>query len=241
MEVIWRKSQSGSRYGAFESSWLVRPCPRRFCRLRRRGSRNRSLAPSNGSVRRPGVGFSAEVMRSGPSHAPIVGRFYQAVDGSTRLETGPSLDDVRTIDIANVTTQRTYLFARGRGWFEHPMRLLTEYTPPQMSTEKVATFQRTTVEGFEALVRTAPDGRMQAVVPALNFFAADTVVPTGVRTLYHHITINAPIDRSLFELPPGVSATYNAEPSGIIEYGPDEAEVDANGKVKYRNAPPAGR
>jgi hypothetical protein len=80
------------------------------------------------------VAFQANVSKSGLGGKVVHGRFYRNQDGSERLETGPTISDIRVIDIKNVSKSKHYLFtAASRSWRVDPMLLPPSgYKPPRV-------------------------------------------------------------------------------------------------------------
>lgn len=62
------------------------------------------------------VPFSAYVLVTHPDVGRAVGRYYRSSDGSFRRETGPALDDIRVIDIMNVSAGVRYFYGSRTGW-----------------------------------------------------------------------------------------------------------------------------
>src|SRR5689334_17489809 len=86
------------------------------------------------------VEFSAVMTKSEPGRRDIVGRFFRGADGSDRLESGPSLDDVLGIAIHNLTTEHYYMYANnGQGWHGFPMTLGRDGTRPMKMRTNLAT------------------------------------------------------------------------------------------------------
>ena len=75
-------------------------------------------AQESGSRRLPDswVPFSAMFELRDQHQVAAVGRFYRGSDGSTRLETGPSLDEVTTVQIMNTSLASEWVWSPERGW-----------------------------------------------------------------------------------------------------------------------------
>ncbi len=179
------------------------------------------------------IAFSADVAKTSPTGA-VIGRFYQGADGSTRLESGPALGDVRAIDIKNIARERQYVFFNGK-WVEHPMKLSVPRTlrVRTYGPHVTAAFVRTKHEGLDALLHSFPDGRSEKIIPELNFFVADNVAPTGERILFTNIKVAA-VDDAVFAPPADANITVSALVGGIIEHGPDEVDVSPDGTVHWK-------
>src|SRR5438067_2261311 len=73
------------------------------------------------------VPFSAQIKRVyEKSGEVVVGRVYRSSDGSTRSETGPSLDAINTIGIKNISTRSFYMWQGNDTWTAQPMELPPE-------------------------------------------------------------------------------------------------------------------
>jgi len=183
------------------------------------------------------VAFTADVQRTNAAGASVaVGKFYQGSDGSSRLETGPSLDDIRLIDIKNIALERNYHYVANRGWIENPMQLIPGmgFPPMRMGPQSLGRVSVMAYEGRAAFQRTFARGGVETVVPDLNFFVVDKHLPTGDRNRFFNI-VPGEVDPTLFTLPDGVTATWDPTPSGIIMHGPNDTTVDPKtGAVTYK-------
>lgn len=179
------------------------------------------------------VAFTANVTRTMPDGV-VVGRYIQWPDGSSRYETGPAENDMRSIDIKNVELERWFGFLEGKGWIERPMRLRGGFQPPKMLARNLTRATKITFEGHEAFTTSYPDGRTEVVVPGLNYWVVDRVTPDGLRVRFHNIKIGDIQDRALLVPPVNEAVRFNSAPTGIIQHGPEDVEVDASGKVRFK-------
>ncbi len=169
------------------------------------------------------VSFSALISKTGGGSV-AVGRFFRGTDGSERRETGPTLDDIRVITIHNMTTERFYRFLAGKGWTEQPMQLSPMVKRPRKmlrTMQGLSRGQQTTLlragrgESVASYQSRAQRGDVLMIVPALNFFTVDQIMPDGGRLLFHDIDI-VDVDPGLFLPPAGSLITTLTEPGGII-------------------------
>jgi len=180
------------------------------------------------------VEFSAVMTKNEPGRPDSVGRFFRGADGSDRLESGPSLDDVRGIAIHNFATEHYYMWANnGQGWHGFPMPLGRDGKRPQKLRANLATPtpQPLTHEGL-AVVQVMAGAWTVRKAPDLNFFDVDKLAPNGARVVASNIR-RARLDDaiaalppthaaryanlpSLFDPPAGVPVTWHTEPNGII-------------------------
>ena len=121
------------------------------------------------------VPFSAEMEIVLPGGKRWVGRFFRGADGSTRSETGASLDQIELISINDYTERMQYRFSRRTGWSSG-----TVERPPgwpkalMMSGEMYRRLHKgeVPVEGLDVLVRVTPDST-EWIAPQLNGFVID--------------------------------------------------------------------
>lgn len=160
------------------------------------------------------VAFQALVRVSHPGAPVIQGRFFRSSNGSERLETGPSLDDIRVVSIKNVLqgfaydglprlnkwrrvswTSRTGgkppVTYRSPAWSIHPYRL---------ALKKGQSGALDATEGFTAYSFRQGSGGVTLKVPELNFFEVVRQRPDGRYEIYSEIELVEP-DWQLFELP----------------------------------------
>ena len=69
------------------------------------------------------IPFSATIEIHRSHRIVAVGRFYRGSDGSTRAELGPSLDEVPTVTIKNMSRTSIWVWDVDRGWTALPMDL----------------------------------------------------------------------------------------------------------------------
>jgi hypothetical protein len=168
------------------------------------------------------VPFEASVTITAPNSPPVVGRFYRSSNGSTRLETGPSVSDIRVISIRNIVDQMIYL-GSASGWTSDrldlpfgsgPMRWkkgLPNWTPFEykLAIRRGESGSVSATEGFDAYRVTQSDGVMHLKVPALNLFDAVVQRPDGWYQLYSNIDLKEPA-ADLFAPPLGVPVAPRA-------------------------------
>jgi hypothetical protein len=130
------------------------------------------------------VPFSAELRDVREDGAVTVGRFYRASDGSTRSETGPSLDNIRVVGINAISNATFYLWHADRGWTAQPMQLPPfgwNPTPTIFNSQMTGVTDK--VEGF-TVIRMVVGGndRVAFVAPELNLFPLIVSYPCRGRT-----------------------------------------------------------
>lgn len=161
------------------------------------------------------VSFSAIMTRTGPTGRMATGRFFQGTDGSQRLESGPSIADVRVIAIHNLTRERYYVYTSGRSWVEHPMQLTPLGKEPPKVLASLPGLAPTQFERFAAYEKREKNGVVGVVVPALNFFTVERRRPDGRRTMFSQIALEH-VDPLLFEPPVDAVVKWNSAPGGRI-------------------------
>jgi hypothetical protein len=178
--------------------------------------------------------FTADATKTNAGGA-VLGRFYRWSDGSTRLDSGPSRSDLRSIDIKNVGLERSFTYNEASGWTERPMKLRTGVlAPPRVRARDLADSPRMRFENREAFIRTDPGGIIRVVVPELNFFLVDFILPNGDRTRHDNVRIGEPPVEFLLP-PPGAFVAYSPEFGGIIEHGPEDTVIDPDtGAVTFK-------
>jgi hypothetical protein len=171
------------------------------------------------------VAFQAMVRVSHPGAPVIQGRYFRSASGSERLETGPSLSDVRVVSISNVAQGVAYhgrprlnqwtrvpgapvpgarppLAYRTSKWTLHPYRL---------ALRKGQDGTLNAHEGFTAYSVRHESGGTSMKVPDLNFFDAVRQRPDGRYEIYSEIERTEP-DAQLFEPPAGAIVTESEVP-----------------------------
>lgn len=169
------------------------------------------------------VPFSADIKRVGAEKGTVwVGRFYRASDGSTRSETGRSLDSIDTVGIKNIEGRTFYLWSKSRGsWTAQPMDLPPwgwQPRPRHLSPRMGAVAQK--VEGFD-LMLSINKQRMVYESPQLNFFPLVAVEPCAVATatacgVWHSNIVLGEQPPSYFLPQAGASLEWLSEPGGIV-------------------------
>jgi hypothetical protein len=162
------------------------------------------------------VPFQANVTITNPDTPAVRGRYYRASDGSERLETGPSEQDIRVIMIRNFSERVAYLFSskawtrepieplnggkplqwrKGSNWIEHPYRLALRRGESGSLTADVGLF----------VYRVATEqGVITFKAPELNLFDVIRQRPDGRYEVYSEIDQVEP-PRDVFAPPVGVS------------------------------------
>jgi hypothetical protein len=172
------------------------------------------------------VPFSAELRRVHEKDGSLfVGHYYRSSDGSTRSETGPSLDNITSIGIKNVGQATFYYWSRQKGWSLQPMDLPPwGWKPVRTLMNKKMTRVPDMVEGF-ALIRVDTAGRVIYQAPELNLFVLVNLVKcewdpaAKCGTWYSTIKIAEP-PREYF-LPPSDQPIERIEkPGGIVRRAP---------------------
>jgi hypothetical protein len=121
------------------------------------------------------VPFSAEMEIVLPTGRRWVGRFFRGADGSTRSETGASLERIELISINNYTERMQYRFSRRTGWSSGLLERPPFWPKPlMMSGAMYRRLQKSEVpvEGLDVLVRVTPDGT-ELIAPQLNGHVID--------------------------------------------------------------------
>jgi hypothetical protein len=152
----------------------------------------------------------------------IVGRDYRASDGSTRNESGPSLDAINSIAIKNVPQATFYRWIDQRGWTSQPMTLPPwGWRPVPVTWSDQITRVADTVEGF-GLLRFESRDRVFYQAPQLNLFTLVTLVKcefdpgASCGTWYSNIQI-AEQPAEYFSPPLDAQIIALSEPGGIVE------------------------
>jgi hypothetical protein len=159
------------------------------------------------------VAFSANWKRVGKA-GTIVGRYYRASDGSTRLESEDGSNIV--ISISNVATVRQYAFLLNK-WVSYPMRLPPGgYRPSPRILGGTHGLEVSTdvIEGYPVYKMTTIGGVVRYQAPALNFFALVTEF-ADARQEFFDIVLDEPASE-LFLPPPNVSIEMRDELKGIV-------------------------
>lgn len=170
------------------------------------------------------VPFSALSRHVVSSGRVFVGRYFRASDGSTRYESGPSLDEVTAIGINNVSRATHCRWVKGSAaWVQQPMQLPRDGFVPSVHRYRGAELLTEKVEGLD-IVRLARGHLVMIHAPALNFFVVAQTINncegkgTPCEDRYYDINIGEP-PAELFELPAGVTPTILNTPGGIVRRG----------------------
>jgi hypothetical protein len=186
-------------------------------------------APPEIEIPRQWIPFTALLTKIDDGNEQSAGRLYRGADGSQRLETGPSLSDIRVISIKNVTKSKAYNMAGGI-WIEHPMSLPPAGWHPPRVLLNSPTYKRyqyklalakgqdgslTSTVGFDAYFREA-NGATQLMVPALNFFPVFRKTAHGGSMVFHDIVLTENPPAALFEPPADAAVGVDPRPAGIV-------------------------
>jgi hypothetical protein len=158
------------------------------------------------------VPFVADLRVTYPDGPSIVGRFYQAGDGSSRLETGPPGEAPRVIHIKSVVAQSGFIFHHGQ-WFSNHFKVGSLKPPTwyrdqlrpcrwKLSLRHGGSGSVVATDGFSAYEWDYGQASFQLLIPELNMFAAVRQRVDGRREVYSNIEIVDP-DPALFAPPPG--------------------------------------
>lgn len=177
------------------------------------------------------VAFSADIRRvNAMTGAVSVGKFYRSSDGSTRSDTGSSLDRIDTIGIKNIRLVAFYLWSDKTGWSQQPMTI----PPDGWGPGKIVFNERMTrvperIDGLELIKHDAPPYTVFRA-PQLNMFELVKLLPcqfaspTPCGTWFANVQIGEQ-PPELFEVPASQPVVQNPQPGGIV----------------LRKAPPPGR
>ncbi len=170
------------------------------------------------------VPFQAHLQITHPDSAVRVeGRYFRNKDGSTRRETGPSLDDIRIVDIVNALDRARYLYAAGKGWVRLPLPPMNVARPPKwiagqpnwklMETKaavrKGESGNLSAAMGLTVYLVMSQDGTSKLKAPELNLFDIATTRPDGRHERYDQIELVNPSD-DLFKPPAGAAVEDKA-------------------------------
>ena len=164
------------------------------------------------------VPFEAEVLRTHADGPVVRGRYYRSSDGSYRAESGPALDDIRVIFIANFVMGLYYDWnsARGDGWameeaphlaeplYAEPTRVRADLSSRKLHPQPLPLRKGESDEtgatsgGFEAYEADLGDGATGFMVPALNFFTVILTRPDGSYEKFYNVDLVEP-DPALFK------------------------------------------
>ena len=198
------------------------------------------------------VAFSA-LQRTTDAAGNVLGvaRFYQAFDGSTRLESGPDLSNPAIIDIKNIDRKLQYVRAYGK-WTSNPMLPRADYAfkPPMMAvTSDESLPWPVQIQGFTVYAHrlnkpgTRPNDNGDVGDGGLTIFWAPMLnmlpirmTSSGGTTEYYDIKLG-PQPPSLFVPPLNAVVEARTEPSGIIDSNAArEAGLDYGAYLKEHNA-----
>ena len=144
------------------------------------------------------VPLVAEYEASGPDGS-VRGTLWRGADGSIRLETGTGLR-APDIQIRNVSRDIFYEFRALAGWTSVP---LGDRQPAMAAEDAAGETTAVMFEGRQALRRVSPDGRVDVVVPELDFLPVDRTLPDGSRVRLRNVRRDVTVGPVLFEPPAG--------------------------------------
>jgi hypothetical protein len=184
------------------------------------------------------VEFSAQLKVFHPGQPEAVGRFFRDLNGSTRLETGPTESDIKIISINNYSSRLRYVQTSAvpnrwraepinipnRPWAPIPRRVqttgLTKLPERITVTEqgellpisKGVAMGLSETQFFEAFHYVNAAGNFLTIdIPALNFFSVlKQNSASGRREVYFNIK-SGPQPAELFEPTPGEPIEQSAE------------------------------
>jgi hypothetical protein len=167
------------------------------------------------------VPFSADHERISDTGEVFVGRYYQASDGSTRAENGPTLEKINRVLIKHIPTATFYTWRLESGWTQQPMQLPPNGWHPRPTVASLFKDATETIDGFRLLKRELDD-RTVFVAPELNLFpvlerkikCSPGVASCGFR--YFNIRIGEP-PSELFQPDPNATITRLTQPGGIVK------------------------
>lgn len=165
--------------------------------------------------------FSADLRRVNAMNGAVhVGRFYRSSDGSTRSETGPSLEQINSIGIKNIGDVAFYSWNDKFGWMQQPMTLPPEGWQPGriVFNERMTRVQERL--GDLELIRHDQSPYTVYRAPMLNMFDVIKLLPcqfestSACGTWLSNIRIGEQ-SSELFAPPSSASIQQNPEPGGI--------------------------
>lgn len=164
------------------------------------------------------VPFSAQHERTNETGEVSVGRYYQSSDGSTRSETGPSLNSINVVLIKHIPTATFYKWRPKEGWTQQPMELPPNGWHPRPTYASVFQDAAETVEGLRLLKREL-GARTMFVAPELNLFPVmekrtDCAPAVMCGSRYFNIHIGEP-PSELFTPAANATTKQLSEPGGI--------------------------
>lgn len=165
------------------------------------------------------VAFSADIRINIPKRPETWGRYVQDEHGCVRQDMVHP-DGSALITMTNYQTERMYRLHQG-SWTSQPMLIGTRTRQPiQLPVNRKAE----PIEGFDAYVSErnvrSPRGdykSTETVIPALNFFRAITITPTGERRTAVNIRIG-PQPHEQFLPPPGASVAEEPGFGGYMSF-----------------------
>lgn len=168
------------------------------------------------------VPFSADIRRvNAMTGAVSVGKFYRSSEGSTRSDTGPSLDRIDTIGIKNIRLVAFYLWSDKTGWRQQPMTIPPDgWAPGKIVFNEHMTRVPERIDGLELIKHDAPPYTVFRA-PQLNMFELVKLLPcqfespTPCGTWFANVQIGEQ-PPELFEVPASQPVVQNPQPGGIV-------------------------
>lgn len=173
--------------------------------------------------------FSADIRRVNATNGEVhVGRFYRSADGSTRSDTGPSLDHINMIGIKNVAQAAFFTWNDKLGWTQQPMTQPPEgWRPGRVVFNERMTRVAEKVDGLDLIKHDAPPYTVYRA-PQLNMFDVVKLLPCQFEssspcgTWLSNIRIGEQ-PPGLFTPPTSASVNQNPDPGGIRLHKPPPA------------------
>lgn len=152
----------------------------------------------------------AEYESSGPD-GTVRGTLWRGADGSVRLETGTGLT-APDIQIRNVSRDTFYEFRALAGWTSLP---LGDRRPAMAADDASAKTTGVIFEGRAAERRESADGRVDVVVPELDWLTVERRLPDGSRVALRNVRSDVAPGAALFEPPAGAFVRWLGPGAGL--------------------------
>jgi hypothetical protein len=164
------------------------------------------------------VALEADVRIYQPNEPPMIGRYYRATDGSTRLETWMDGRPGKVVSIKNIPRSTHFTLTGAGNWISRPMRLpLAGWHPVSVRMGPDVERLPEKLQNLEVYRQhSRNDGRILVRAPELNMLAViEQDSTTGWRKELLNIKVGEP-DAALFEPPSNAPVKQFPEPSGIV-------------------------